>query len=227
MNHTKALDMLLAEQVKELRERHGRRQDDLARGARRCGLRWTRATVAALEAGRRRLSALETLLLPAVLTYGLGINPALDAAAIIPERAAVRLPDGTLVEGRTLRGIIRGEVSTTPWAVPGTPEFRQVEAVRTRREARTRIFAQREAAGDAEQKAAAKLGRPPLQIAVAARKLWGRSLTDERDRRVAEQAPGEVSSRALQALRGHITRALLLELGRHIASGRSRINKRR
>ena len=227
MSHTKALDMLLAEQVKALREHHGRRQDDVARGARRCGLRWTRATVAALEAGRRRLSALETLLLPAVLTYGLGIDPALDAAAIIPETASIQLPDGTFVDGGMLKEIIRGEKTTRPWAVSGTPEFRQVEAVRRRRETWTRIFAQREAAGDAEQKAATKLGRPPLYIAVAARKLWGRSLTDERDRRVAEQAPADISSRALQALRGHITRALLLELGRHIASDRSRINKRR
>jgi hypothetical protein len=66
--------------------------------------------------------------------------------------------------------------------------------------------------GDAEQKAAHKLGVSPFAIAATAHKLWGHSLTKERDRQVAEQATADTSPRTVQALRGHITRGLLAQL---------------
>jgi len=66
--------------------------------------------------------------------------------------------------------------------------------------------------GDAEQKAARRLRTFPFAVAAAARDRWARSFTEERDRRVAEQAPPGVSARALQALRGHVTRGMLEEL---------------
>lgn len=65
---------------------------------------------------------------------------------------------------------------------------------------------------DAEQKAARRLRTFPLMVAAAARKRWGRSFTEERDRRVAEQAPSGASPRTLQAARGHVARVLLKEL---------------
>lgn len=218
MTQPRAVELILAQQVKLLREQYGRSQDDVARGARHHGLRWTRATVAALELGRRRLSALETLLLPAVLNYGLGINSSLDAARLIPEKAVIQLPDGTLSSGEQVRKMISGEARTSPSRVPGTPEFRQVEAIRRRRKTREQgVLTEREASGDAEQKAATKLKRTPFEVAVAARSLWGRSLTAERDDRVAKQAPYS-TLRARHALRGHVTRALLLQLKDHMAA---------
>jgi hypothetical protein len=66
--------------------------------------------------------------------------------------------------------------------------------------------------GDAEQKAARRLRTFPLAVAAAARKRWGRSLTEERDRRVSEHAPADATPRTLQALRGHVSRDLLDEL---------------
>lgn len=73
---------------------------------------------------------------------------------------------------------------------------------------------QAEAAAEnlAEQKAEAKLGVDALYVSVAAFGLWGRSLTDERDRRLIERAKASISPRSRQALRGHITRELLQEL---------------
>ena len=68
-----------------------------------------------------------------------------------------------------------------------------------------------EAAGEAEQKAARRLGVPAFAIALEARRRWQRSLTAERDHRVAAQAPG-LEPRRLQANRGHVSRALLAEL---------------
>jgi hypothetical protein len=68
------------------------------------------------------------------------------------------------------------------------------------------------AQGEAEQKAAARLGITPMAVAQAAAKRWGRSFTAERDRRAGERQPADVSARTLQALRGHVARALLEEL---------------
>jgi hypothetical protein len=65
---------------------------------------------------------------------------------------------------------------------------------------------------DAEMKAARRLGTTPDAIATAAEKLWKRPLDAERDDRVREQAPENASTRTTQALRGHVTRALLEEL---------------
>jgi hypothetical protein len=65
---------------------------------------------------------------------------------------------------------------------------------------------------DAEQKAARRLRTFPLAVAVAARRRWRRSFTEERDHRVTAQAQPDATPRTLQALRGHVTRALLDEL---------------
>jgi hypothetical protein len=66
------------------------------------------------------------------------------------------------------------------------------------------------AAGEAEQAAAGRLGTSPVVLSVLAHRLWGRGLSAERDRRVAEQ--GQAPPRTVQARHGHITRALLAEL---------------
>jgi transcriptional regulator with XRE-family HTH domain len=89
-----------------------------------------------------------------------------------------------------------------------------------------------EAAGDAERKAAAVLKVPPLAVALAARALWDWSLTAEREHRLAVQLPGLVRdttpARKLQALRGHITRALVEEMEPVVRSlGKKAAKKRR
>ncbi len=64
---------------------------------------------------------------------------------------------------------------------------------------------------NAERHAARKLGTTPERVNLAAVHLWGRTLAEERDHRLSEQA-GKASARRRQALRGHITRELLTEL---------------
>lgn len=56
---------------------------------------------------------------------------------------------------------------------------------------------------DAEWRAAARLGLKPAKVRQLAQKLWGTSLTDERDRRTNDLRPGK---------RAHVTRALLAEI---------------
>src|SRR2546425_3351615 len=67
-----SLSRTLGRILQEIREQQGVRQDDVARAARAAGLRWTASSVAALETGRRELTADEACHLPAVL-YRLGV----------------------------------------------------------------------------------------------------------------------------------------------------------
>jgi hypothetical protein len=69
----------------------------------------------------------------------------------------------------------------------------------------------REQAGVLEQRAARRFKVDALHVAVAARRRWRRSLTEERNRRSAEATVGK-SGRAAQTLRGHVTRQLLAEI---------------
>ena len=59
--------------------------------------------------------------------------------------------------------------------------------------------------------AARRLGVEPAQVRLAARVLWRRDFSEERDARAGE-ASG-LSPRTLQARRGHAARAMLAELG--------------
>lgn len=70
----------------------------------------------------------------------------------------------------------------------------------------------RDAAGDAEQRAARTFDVTPLAVSAAAHRRWGHGLTAERDARVADRTGGQTSARSLQAVRGHVTRELLTEL---------------
>lgn len=65
---------------------------------------------------------------------------------------------------------------------------------------------------EAARKAARKFHVPPVTVALAALDQWGRSLSSERDRRMAES---DIDPRRRQALRGHISRELLAELREH------------
>ena len=169
--------------IREWRERAALTQDQVASAARELGLSWTRATVAAIEIGRRELS----------------------------------LDEFTVLRGAPVR---QDELSAF---------FNRASVVRTHRGDTAEHL-------DAEMKAARKLGIEPAVIVAESRRLWGRTLTEERDFRVKsfigigdlvehidqmrarglkprQPRPGVITAaRAVQARRGHITRALVEEL---------------
>lgn len=193
-------------QLRAWRETAGLTQDQVAAAARERGLRWTRATVAAIEIDRRELSFSEFL---------------------------------------ALRGepMTAGELSTFFNRAAGLRTFHGDTAEQL----------------DAEMKAARKLKVEPRVVVATSRRLWGRTLTEERDgrvddrmrrdeqillrdtgydadrmksldqvRRLQERFPGGPVQRMVQtaflsslenqmaitrqAFRGHVTRALVAEL---------------
>lgn len=69
--NAKSPSAVVGARLREMRTQAGLRQDDVAAAARHFGLRWTRATVAAVETGGRELTVSELLLLPRVLSLAI------------------------------------------------------------------------------------------------------------------------------------------------------------
>lgn len=217
--------------VRELREQHGQRQDDVARSARELGLTWTATKIAALERGDKALPAEELLLLPLVLTWAGCGRPSL--ADLLPDGpGSVSLSEGTTIPATVLAQVTRGEdVDVTDvdsprmrerlsrieqWADSGGPQ-RMTAMVRvalaiSNATSRQLVDAER-AAGDAERIAARRLGVPVGAVVAASLGTWQRGLTDERDARAVERAGPGATPRTIQAARGHVTRELYHELG--------------
>jgi transcriptional regulator with XRE-family HTH domain len=232
----------VGEAVRTLREQRGLRQDDIARAARRLGFRWTRTAVATLEAGRRRLSAAEFLFLADMVNFAAVLElpedrrgSVVELADLVPGEGWISLTEESRIQARALRMFVRGElhqVRTTDLDVPMLRDLharsRRGLAVLHRSLAEAQQIARdiiwpdatdrevvetvHDAAGEAEQKAARRLGVPVLAVALEARRRWGRSLTAERDGRVATQLGAQADRRRLQAVRGHVSRTLLAEL---------------
>lgn len=181
---------LVGQRVREIRKRAGRSQGELADAARGVDLDWTRASVAALETGRRGLSVEEFLLLPFALRALDG--QAHSLAELLQGPKVTRTPRGDIPTS-FLRTLLRGgdTASISRRARTGPRAPRDVIAD--------------EAAREAERHAAKVLGVPAERIVRAAHARFGRGLTEEREDRL--RVLPWVSDR--QAARGHITRALL------------------
>ena len=191
------LPQVVGFRLRELRQKVGLSQDDIATAAQRLGLAWRRSSVAMLEQGRRGLSAEELLLLPFVLNEAVrGGNPDAEVAYEVPlsdlltpgSREVLALTDAFGLKGKQVEAWLGADPpDVVPWKrQPDIPE--------------------------ADRHAAAFLGVPVETVQDAARRLWAQTLTEERDRRVAESADPKMSPRSRQAHRALVTRALHKEL---------------
>lgn len=114
---------------------------------------------------------------------------------------------------RVLDGRDTPATRSTAEQIASLPELRRLleaKGIRPTPEALTRA-AQGER-GEAEKKAAVVLSLDPTRVAVLSLKLWGRSLTAEREVRFAQHKPEATGAGSLRTLRGHITRQLIAEL---------------
>jgi transcriptional regulator with XRE-family HTH domain len=250
------LASVLGQRLRSLREGDRKRQEDLAAAARGYGLSWSRATVAAIETGRRQLSVNELLLLPPALNRLIGPEGrGLLVADLLPERGDqwVAITPRTSVRLQSLRALLGAaavSISEADFDIPHRRQMRRSQAALkesierwtthtdttwrrimgrplTPSDLTTLNQALEDADGAVEQQAARGLRVPAFAVALAARRLWDRSLTEQRDHRVAQDRRGAPSARSLQALRGHHTRALLTELRPRLRAVPRRRRKRR
>jgi transcriptional regulator with XRE-family HTH domain len=211
------LDQVIGRATRTLREQRHMEQDALARACRRKGLRWGRSSIAMLEAGRRSCSISELLIVASVLDAPLRL---ILSGKCLPDR-----PDTVMLTTTTaanLAAISEALVGRAGHLGKGT-------AAKIGREIGPAMSAWSVESGDADQKAARRLGVSTERLMSVAESLWGRSLTAERERRVEASGPLEETityfeeaasrtegsndpQRTLRALRGRTTRELLKEL---------------
>lgn len=212
------------ENLRHLRAERGWRQDDLALASRAIGLRWTQATVAAIETNRRQVSLGEMWHMQTILNVPFSRLFETDSSFVNVE--------GVSVPTDELQKWVRGEAVFRPTSTtrPESPE--SVGAIiMTMSPARAKGLARKfgvpteeedlrryalASQMDAEIKAARNLNTNSFEIAVAAFSLWGRGLTDERDRLVDE----DEGNGGVRARRGWVTRRLLEELEERLRSDR-------
>jgi transcriptional regulator with XRE-family HTH domain len=231
MTSTPDLAAAVGSRMRALRDAHGVTADTIAAQARGVGLRWQRSTVASIETGKRRLSAEELLLLPTILSMALPDSVtlrnlldrdiALTDELVMTPRGFVDLLEGG---GPIWGGFKLPRVAAGPRA-PSVERWRVIERLWPDVHGGGRLDLQRlhqverAAAGEAEQNAARTFGVEALEVAAAAHRLWGRSLTAEREARVEAESGGDIPASAVRARRGHVTRALLAELEKLLGEG--------
>jgi hypothetical protein len=220
--NVRPLREVLAAGVKEARQRLGLRQEDAAARARAYGLSsWIRGTVAQAEVGARRFALEELLLLAMAYETKLADLIAGDENDLVELTPDARLSVGTLramLSGkRAAPGESPGQAVDVP-ASRGTPPRRSdrfpdvlAEAKRFGIGDRSLLDRAMDEIGEAERHVARKLGTTPERINLAAVRLWGRTMAEERDHRLSDLA-ADLPARRRQALRGHITRDLMTEL---------------
>ena len=219
--------------LRQLRQQQGLRQDDLANLGRANGLDWTRATVAAIELGRRSLAGDEEMLLQATLDVP-DLHRELRATDGLSEDDEIEIGDGYILTTAEWRSLANGQhvspghsgtQAMWPQDYEGDRQAsaafrRQLDLIANRysvpEDETPRIVAATQ--NEAEVKAARRLKRDPREVAYASWSVWGHSLTEERDRRLLEeQGEGGTPPR-----RGHITRQLDRELRKHLREANRR-----
>jgi hypothetical protein len=253
MSQAKTLSHVIGERMRQAREATNLPQEHIASTARRrYGLRWTRATVAAIESGKREITLGEFIMLPMIMSFSHCHFPGEDnkffeLQDLIPSDGWLPISPETSVHAEFVSAVLRGKAGDDTF--PGllnTPELRKVRALLPKIQERMRERAEEydrlkklwpevvkkpdlmriddEVFKDAVKKVALKLRISPLAVAFASHALWGKGFEEERDSRVSERAKDDVLrmkqsllgknqyQRTTQAMRGHVTRALLREI---------------
>ena len=207
---------VVTENMRRIRTERGLLQEDVAMAARWVGLMWSSITVTQIESGSRQLSLDEVLLLPLVLRCSL--KDLLDTAN---DDDPIQLGYNTILEAATVRRLVAekgprlsaDEIPMLPGLEhPLDPKIAgAVQGAYLERTLLSYLLVREGARGEAERKAAQTLKISAALVTGYSLRLWGRSLTEERDGRAIEHV---IKGKELRAVRGHITRALLREVGR-------------
>jgi transcriptional regulator with XRE-family HTH domain len=232
MNAPKALRDVVGAHVRLLRERAGARQEDVARSARGLGLAWSRQKVDELERGKKAIRAEELILLPGVLSRALdqGVSMADQfdndelitlsarthiAARDVPAELCGTDRGGTFVR-RTGRDpvdmVLDAHLALDPHVIDLNRWVRRAKSLGLGDTSSSDLEAIEESSGEPEARAARRVGEHGTVFAALSHRLWGRSLSAERDARVANGLPGDASTATVRAKRGRVTRELVAEI---------------
>lgn len=197
------LGEVVGKNFSELRKQRRLTQDEASNRLRSVGLMWGRSQIAALEAGNREdVPSTVLVLLAEALDAKLG-----DLAA---GEGYVRLTSEVTVRREWLRARWGSDGPSRDSAGGVILGGRAVRALMESLPGEKVPFG-------ADADLARRRGVPVDEVSAAAERLWGRTLHQERDRRVAEF--GDLASDERRIRRGHVTRELARELEPHLHKG--------
>ena len=183
-------------------------QDALAGKVVASGLNWKRSNIADLESGRRETIDVGTLLILATaLSRHVSAFFEGDGDVLLTPRADYPEHAATMTRA-DIRNELRGE---------GGKRLRLIGQATARAASQRMTHLTRTVPAEADIALAERLSVDPWKVINAAEALWGKSLTEERDRRVKEL--GELPIGERQARQGHITRELTAELTKWMNEG--------
>lgn len=216
MSETKTVATIVGENVRRLRADIGATGDALAQELHEFSSAWSSGRISELENGRVSPTAPTLFMLSQALTALLG-RP-VTVAELVTADTFVEVGE-VGVQAQRFAEAFTGSVPDLRLGDFADGEQRVNRALDAFRESRRELAslpstvddvaaealarAERHS-GDAERKIAAALGRPVAHVIAAAAKLWGHSLTTERDRRAGPDANAQ--------RRGIVTRQLKAEV---------------
>lgn len=190
---------------RRLRTGAGLTQDELARHAKRVGLRWTAASVGDFESGRSSPAFGTVLCVGLALQAATGRNVTL--ADLLAGNTPVALSPSLEVAAHVLADVCRGEpyrLEPATWR-PTTRPFRASEVNALVAGDADKLLAR---SGLAEQRLARQLGVSPTWLAAASSTLWQRTFSEERDHRSGPEANSQKRGRVSRILRTELQEAL-------------------
>jgi transcriptional regulator with XRE-family HTH domain len=193
----RALAAVLGENCRQIRRDANLTQDDLAKAARRFGLRWTASKVRDFEAGRSAPTFATVLALTAALEDATDQRPRL--ADLVRFDGVVTVTEDFKPAGELLTSFCAGgrwDRLSELWE-----DHRYIGTFRP-------VL---DWSGLTDQRVAASLGLNTEQLCDAAVQLWGTAFSAERDRRAGPDANPQK--------RGRVTRELKAELMESLSDG--------
>jgi len=187
--------------IRAARLHEGRTADEFAAAARLLGLRWQRATVSMIEAGRRALTAEELLMLPVLFAGRVSL------ADLLADRMSLTREVEVTPEG--FAEILRGESPTVGrgFVLPST-----VITTFGYTLASTPGWGRGSGVSEADYRAARRLRVEPEHVAFIARRMFGRGFTEERDARSRADVGESAGPEALRAARRRASIQLVAEM---------------
>lgn len=203
------LDAVVGANVRRIRERLGATQDELAQFLRDRG--WNDASgvmLVDLERGARKVGLAEVFVLADALNV--------PVVQLLENDGMLRITSSGGVADSS-RGLAERFTHRVDWPKnPATWEelqrLRRLGQFSAGLSAGTRHSIGDETRREAERYAARRLGLTAEQVVRRSYALWGQTLSEERDARVAARVEGDATPRQRAVLRGHVTRGLLAEL---------------
>jgi hypothetical protein len=190
-------------------------QEELARHARAAGLRWTASVVGDFEDGRSAPTFATVLAVTRALQSALQDvakqrneppHPGVTLADLVAGEGFVALNDNLDVRAARLADVCRGQIfklGKGNWRM----KFRPASAGEV-----TALVETLQRSGLTEQRLAQRLGVAPELLARMSSRLWGRTFSEERDRRAGRGANRQK--------RGQVSRTLQRELEKALTDGK-------